>query len=252
MFSREVAAFSSAPIASNVSAISCASKRARALEQQVLDEVRDACAVGALVAGADADPEAERDGADARDPLGDDALAGVELAQDDLLHGPIVGERADALCARDEAQHGAVPLRVVQRLVGEAEQRLRVVRVLGTRRGAEARADVRGPGLTAGRQLLEQRLDPGDDLARVLLGRLREQQRELVAADAEGVVAASAATRRARSRTRRAPRRPQAWPKRSLSCLKPSRSATTRPKRAAVARRPRDLALEARRRTRAG
>ena len=59
----------------------------RALEQQVLDEVGDACTVGSLVAGADVDPEAERDGANTRDALGDDPLAGVELAQDDLLHG---------------------------------------------------------------------------------------------------------------------------------------------------------------------
>ena len=58
----------------------------RALEQQVLDEVRDAGAVGALVARADVDPEAERDRAHARDPLGDDPLPGVELAEDDLLH----------------------------------------------------------------------------------------------------------------------------------------------------------------------
>ena len=65
----------------------------RALEQHVLDEVRDAGAVGTLVAGADVDPEAERDGAHARHALGDDPLTGVELAQDDLLHGSMVGER---------------------------------------------------------------------------------------------------------------------------------------------------------------
>ena len=59
----------------------------RALEEEVLDEVRDAGAICALVAGADVDPEAERDGAHARDPFGDDALAAVELAQDHLLHG---------------------------------------------------------------------------------------------------------------------------------------------------------------------
>ena len=47
----------------------------RALEQEVLDEVRDAGAVVALVARADVDPEAERDRAHARDALGDDALA---------------------------------------------------------------------------------------------------------------------------------------------------------------------------------
>ena len=49
---------------------------ARALEEQVLDEVRDARARVRLVAGAGADPEAERDRADARDVLGDHPLAG--------------------------------------------------------------------------------------------------------------------------------------------------------------------------------
>jgi hypothetical protein len=59
---------------------------ARALEEEVLDEVRDACAVRALVTGADVDPEAESDGAHARDALGDHAFPAVELAQHDLLH----------------------------------------------------------------------------------------------------------------------------------------------------------------------
>ena len=60
---------------------------ARALEQQVLDEVRDAGAVVALVARAGADPEAERDRADARHLLRDHPLARVELGEDVLLHG---------------------------------------------------------------------------------------------------------------------------------------------------------------------
>ena len=63
---------------------------ARALEQEVLDEVRDAGAVGPLVAGAGADPEAERDRTDARHLLRDHALARVELREDVLLHEPIV------------------------------------------------------------------------------------------------------------------------------------------------------------------
>ena len=63
---------------------------ARALEEEVLDEVRDAGAVSALIAGADVDPEAERHRPNAGHALGDDALARVELAQDDLLHGAIV------------------------------------------------------------------------------------------------------------------------------------------------------------------
>ena len=64
--------------------------RARPLEQEVLDEVGDAGAVVPLVAGARADPEADRDGADARHPLGDDALARIELGEDVLLHRAIV------------------------------------------------------------------------------------------------------------------------------------------------------------------
>ena len=59
---------------------------ARALEEQVLDEVGDARAVVALVARADVDPEAERDGTHAGQALRDNALAAVELAQRDLLH----------------------------------------------------------------------------------------------------------------------------------------------------------------------
>ena len=47
----------------------------RALEQQVLDEVRDAGLGDRLVARAGADPEADRRRADALDALGDDPLA---------------------------------------------------------------------------------------------------------------------------------------------------------------------------------
>ena len=53
--------------------------RPRALEEQVLDEVRNARLRLGLVARAGADPEAERHRADARHALGDQALAGVEL-----------------------------------------------------------------------------------------------------------------------------------------------------------------------------
>src|SRR5207253_1842684 len=62
------------------------------LEEEMLDEVRSASPVGPLVAGAHVDPEAERDGAHARNPLGDDALARIELAEDDLLHARMVGD----------------------------------------------------------------------------------------------------------------------------------------------------------------
>ena len=61
-----------------------------ALEEQMLDEVRDARAVIALVARARADPVAERDRANVRQPLGDDPLARVKLGEDVLLHGGMV------------------------------------------------------------------------------------------------------------------------------------------------------------------
>ena len=51
----------------------------RALEEQVLDEVRDARALVPLVARPGADPEPERDRPDVRQSLGDDPLAGIEL-----------------------------------------------------------------------------------------------------------------------------------------------------------------------------
>ena len=64
--------------------------RRRALEQQVLDEVRDPGLRVGLVARAGADPEAERDRAHVVEPLADHALAGVELGQVVVLHGRIV------------------------------------------------------------------------------------------------------------------------------------------------------------------
>ena len=58
----------------------------RALEEQVLDEVRDARARDGLVPRAGADPEPERDGANAWDALRDDALARRELGELVLRH----------------------------------------------------------------------------------------------------------------------------------------------------------------------
>ena len=58
----------------------------RALEEQVLDEVRDTRPCDWLVPRAGADPEPERDRANARDAFGDDALAGRELGDLRLRH----------------------------------------------------------------------------------------------------------------------------------------------------------------------
>ncbi len=57
-----------------------------ALEQQVLDEVRDAGLRGPLVAGADADEHADRHRAHRFDRLGDDAQPAGECRL--LVHGP--------------------------------------------------------------------------------------------------------------------------------------------------------------------
>src|SRR5439155_18903742 len=96
---------------------------ARALEEEVLDEVGDARAVGALVTGSDVDPEAERDGAHARHPLGDDPLAGVELAQDDLLH-----------CSAPAPAKPAPPLlSVLRRAYARVDRRRTAARGVATR-----------------------------------------------------------------------------------------------------------------------
>jgi hypothetical protein len=73
----------------------------RSFEQQVLDEVRDAGALIALVTGAGADPVAERDGANLRQPFRDDPLARVELGDHVLLHGRIVLSPSTLLTATD-------------------------------------------------------------------------------------------------------------------------------------------------------
>ena len=62
----------------------------RALEQEVLDEVRDAGLAAVLVPRAGSDPVADRGRADVLEPLRDDPLPRVELAQDPVLHARIV------------------------------------------------------------------------------------------------------------------------------------------------------------------
>ena len=117
------------------------------------------------------------------------ALAGVELAQDDLLHGSIVGERSGRAYAR-ATKRSTVPFRFASYSASSARRNSVCGSFASSGHAAEPKLALTfgGPRLTAGRQLLEQRLDPGDDLPRVLLGRLRQQHGELVAADAEGVV----------------------------------------------------------------
>src|SRR5439155_16528490 len=92
--------------------------RARALEEQVLDEMRDAGTVVALVTGAGADPEAERDRADARNLLGDHPLARVEFGKHVFLHeailtGPIRTEVFETCSQRLHYPQVAVHCRAV-------------------------------------------------------------------------------------------------------------------------------------------
>ena len=57
--------------------------RLGALEEHVLDKVRDAAALGGLVAGPARQPDADADRADLRHPLGEDAEAVVENVSND-------------------------------------------------------------------------------------------------------------------------------------------------------------------------
>ena len=69
--------------------LECAVAR-RALEEEVLDEVRDAGLRIALVARPGVDPVADRDRARLLESLGDHPLARVQLGQCPVLHGLIV------------------------------------------------------------------------------------------------------------------------------------------------------------------
>jgi hypothetical protein len=62
-----------------------------ALEQHMLDEVRDAVLLGIFAAGAGADPDAHGDGAHVRHGLGDHAHAIRQRGHFDVAHGGGVG-----------------------------------------------------------------------------------------------------------------------------------------------------------------
>jgi hypothetical protein len=72
-----------------------------ALEEQVLEEVRDARVRAVLVAGARADPEPDGDGADAVQRLADHPRAACERRQQVVLHARIVD-----LCLRRACRRG--------------------------------------------------------------------------------------------------------------------------------------------------
>ena len=71
-----------------------------ALEEEMLDEMRGAGLRVGLVPRAGADPEAEGDRADIRDPFRDDSLARVELGEDVFLHVRIIPASRDGRLPR--------------------------------------------------------------------------------------------------------------------------------------------------------
>src|SRR5213082_837644 len=211
MTSSAVSTFSSAPMASNVSAISCASNRREPLNSMCsmkwetpARSLRSSREPTSIQKPSATERTLATRSEMTRSPVSSSlrtTFCTVPLRRRlsrhlrslpcsvEPTHGPMVGERrrAAALRACYEAENRAVPLRVVLRLVGEAEQRLRVGRVLRATGAAEARTEAGERRISLG-GLLEERLDPRDHLPRVLLTRFREEHRELVAADAEGVV----------------------------------------------------------------
>ena len=77
-----------------------------ALERHVLEEMRDAVDLGRLVAGADIDPEAERDRLDRVIAVGDDAQAVGEGGEPGRSCRPRLGGRARRAWARTKACDG--------------------------------------------------------------------------------------------------------------------------------------------------
>ena len=97
-----VNAFMSPPTDSIASAISRAERVLGALEQQVLEEVRDAAQRLGLVARADADPDADADRAGLGHPLGDDAEARGQLGALDAM----TAQRRSAAAAHRRCDRG--------------------------------------------------------------------------------------------------------------------------------------------------
>ena len=87
--------------------MSSADARRRALEEHVLDEVRDAAALGGLVPRPARQPDADADGAHVRHRLGEETKAVVENVSDD--HGEF-----DMVNARSRTRLGIGPADVPQ------------------------------------------------------------------------------------------------------------------------------------------
>ena len=94
--------------------------RARALEEEVLDEVRHARLRVGLVPRARSDPEAERDRAHVVEALGDQPLARVELGDHVLLHRQIVAPVAYGVADRRIEAAARRPMNVAWKVACDA------------------------------------------------------------------------------------------------------------------------------------
>src|SRR4051794_12548490 len=174
--SREVAAFSSAPMASKVSAICCASYEREPLNRRCSMK----CETPARSSFSSRDPAPIQKPRDTERTLGtfSEITRSPESSSERTYFCTgreySVGDRlqpAPNSVSGDELEACPVPLGLVERGVGEPEERLRVTGVVGAGRDAVARA-----------HRLELACHAPHDLARIVVVRLREQQRELVAA----------------------------------------------------------------------
>ena len=179
--------------------------------------------------------------------LRDDALAGVELAQMTFCTAGCVRRSRSArarLRARDEAQ--TVPFRFASYSASSARRKSVCASSASSGHAAQPKLAPRSAahGSPPCGELPEQRLDARHDLARVLARsppRAAPRTRRRRCGTRRP---ACAATRRGRPRSATSASSPAAWPKRSLSCLKPSRSATHEAERAPVATPPARPRLE--------
>ena len=206
-----------------------------ALEQQVLDEVRDARLRRRLVARAGADPVADGDRADVVETLADHPFAGVELAERPVLHGRIVdgdvrlvpcrsrpaGRRRRSLASEDRGKRDK--RRKAETGGDAAEDRGQ----LGLRCDRDGRQDVHPDGAREqGRPEMSQRRVEDARRPGTATARARRRARRARGSVSEGERAADARRSRSRSARGRAPA-PAAIAATSQAMPRPSRIGIT-------------------------
>src|SRR5438128_957169 len=138
--SREVAAFTSAPIASNVSAICCASYEREPLNSKCSMK----CETPARSMRSSREPAPIQKPIETERTLGtfSEMTRSPESSSERTYF--CTSRRYSVVGSGHELEAAAVPLRLVERGVGQPEQRLRVSGVLGAGGDAEARLNAAG------------------------------------------------------------------------------------------------------------